>query len=258
MPISDTRKLNTPWESLLSKANTSDSKEFYEEALPSYLDVHPAEQFGSAIPKIPPVLSFGQTLEGIKRVRMPLTRDNSTPTGWVLLETWKSGWSSGSVAANDVILTTGIGQKYGDGYLPTLWGGSSGNTQIFPLDPSSPVVKLRDGTVVTGSLRAETGTTQVNSLWIEFYVFAGDSLLTRLENASSAMAQIAIGLTGTKNSINTEFQIPSQINSSKSVSILYNGVELSEGADYTKIGSAITMNASPDPFDSLVALGYAV
>ena len=176
MPITDARKLGSTWEWLNNVANTSDAKEFYEEGLPLLPDIRSSEMYAEAIPQVPPTLNFGETDAAniVKRVRMALTLDNSVPgkQAWVAVDPWASGWSSGSYDIA-TIMNKWLSKKDGAGYLPKIFGGSNGATEIFPLDASSPVFIPRAGLLTFGSARAEAGTSQATSIWIEGYIYVG-------------------------------------------------------------------------------------
>lgn len=174
MPITDARKLGSTWEWLNNAGNTSEGKEFYEEGLPLLPDIRASEMYAEAIPQVPPTLNFGETSGVVKRVRMALTLDNSVPNkqAWVAVDPWVSGWSSGSYDIA-TIMNRWLSKKDGAGYLPKFFGGSNGATEIFPLDASSPVFIPRAGLLTFGSARAETGTSQASSIWIEGYVYVG-------------------------------------------------------------------------------------
>lgn len=198
MAVNDNAKLNTSWEYVFDKVNTSDAKESYEEA--ASLD---RGQFGESIPTDFAELTFGATEPSgkVRRLRVPLTLDNSA-TGrqsWFLLidpatrsPTWKSGWSSGSMVAGEID-TRLLSEADNARFRWKLFGGTSGNTEIFPLDASSPVMTPRGGLARFVNGRSELGTTQANSIWVELYDYTGMMLDEVLESLKNAATDINIG-----------------------------------------------------------------
>lgn len=174
MAITEERKLGSTWEWLNSAGNTSDNKEFYEEGLPLLPDIRSSEMYAEAVPAIPPALAIGEDNGIVKRVRMALTLDNSVPNrrAWVAVNPWQSGWSSGSFDIEQ-IMNQWLSKKDGPGYLPKIFGGSNGATEIPPLDSSSPVFYPRAGILTFGASRAEAGTAETSSIWIEGYIYIG-------------------------------------------------------------------------------------
>lgn len=174
MAITDERKLGSTWEWLNNAGNTSEGKEFYEEGLPLLPDIRSSEMYAEAIPQVPPSLNFGEDNGVVKRVRMALTLDNSVPgqKAWVAVDPWQSGWSSGAFDINQ-IMNRWLSKKDGLGYLPKFFGGANGDTEIPPLDNSSPVFYPRAGLLTFGAARPESGTAQSESIWIEAYLYVG-------------------------------------------------------------------------------------
>lgn len=184
MEITDGRKLGSVFEWLNSAGNTSDNKEFYEEGLPLLPDIRSSEMYADAVPQVPPTLNFGEDDGIVKRVRMALTLDNSVPNkqAWVAVDPWASGWSSGNFDIN-TIMNKWLSKKDGPGYLPKIFGGANGATEIPPLDNSSPVFYPRAGILTFGSARSENGTATSSAIWIEGYVYVG-----RMQNEISGGA----------------------------------------------------------------------
>lgn len=144
--ITDARKLGATFEALNSVGNTSQAKEFYEEALPLLPDVRSSEIYADPVPPVPPALEFGEDNGIVKRVRMALTLDNSVPNKqtWVAVDQWTADWSSGSFDVSS-IMNRWLSKKDGLGYLPKIFGGINGDTEIPPLDPSAPIFYPRAG-----------------------------------------------------------------------------------------------------------------
>lgn len=198
MAVNDNAKLNTSWEYVFDKVNTSEGKESYEEAVS--LD---RRQFGEAIPTDFAELAFGESEASgkVRRLRVPLSLDNSA-TGrqaWFLLidpETrlpaWKSGWSSGSMVAGE-INTRLLSEADNPRFRWKLFGGTNGGTEIFPLDASNPVITPRGGLARFVNGRAELGTTQATSIWAELYDYEGMMLDEVLESLKTTATDINIG-----------------------------------------------------------------
>ena len=152
---------------------------------------------------------------------------------------------------DDTLISTGIGKSYGDGYAPTLWGGTSGATQIFLSDDSSPLILLRSGVVTTETARPETGTTLANTLYLEFYDYEGQTLLERINQSNASWAFTE--LVGTRNDINKTFTTAVPFNEYR---LILNGIELTEGSDYTRAAQAFTLlHIAPDA-DDLLGIHY--
>lgn len=196
MAVNDNAKLNTSWEYVFDKVNTSEGKESYEEAVS--ID---RRQFGERIPTDFDELAFGESSGVVRRLRVPLTLDNSA-TGrqsWFLLidpetraPTWKSGWSSGGMIPGEIntqLLSEGDHSRF----RWKLFGGTNGGTEIFPLDASSPVITPRGGLARFVNGRSELGTTQANSIWAELYDYSGMMLDEVLESLKNSTASIDIG-----------------------------------------------------------------
>lgn len=198
MPVNDNAKLNTSWEYVFDKVNTSEGKESYEEA--ASLD---RVAFGEAIPTDFAELAFGATepLGLVRRLRVPLTLDNSATNrqAWFLLidpetraPTWKQGWSSGAMIPGE-INTRLLSEADHPRFRWKLFGGTNGGTDIYPLDASSPVITPRGGLVRFVNGRTELGTTQANSIWAELYDYGGMMLPEVLESLKTGVNAIDIG-----------------------------------------------------------------
>ena len=185
MAITDERKLNTPFEWFNNAANTTESKEFYEEGLNLPPDIRSSEMYADAVPFQAPVLEFGEDDGVVKRVRMALTLDNSVPNrrAWVAVDPWSSGWSSGSYDP-ETIMNRWLSKKDGPSYLPKIFGGTNGASEIPPLDTSAPMFTPRAGILTFGASRAEAGTAEASSIWIEGYIYVGRMQSEIAEGAS--------------------------------------------------------------------------
>ena len=190
MAVNDNAKLNTSWEYVFDTVNTSEGKESYEEA--AKID---RRLFGEPIPTDFTDPAFGGSFGVVRRLRVPLTLDNSATSrqAWFLLidpatrlPTWKAGWSSGSMVAGE-INTRLLSDADHSRFRWKLFGGSNGNTEIYPLDASSPVITPRGGLARFVNGRSELGTTQANSIWAELYDYTGlmlDEVLDSLQTTA--------------------------------------------------------------------------
>ncbi len=268
MAISESVKLNSPWELGNAKTNTSGGKEFYEEGMPLSPHVTPDKQFGETLPETLPVLQFGETdATGlVKRVRMALTLDNSVPgrESWFAVDPWQSGWSSGSYDLNQMMsrwLSTADRPFFG----VKLFGGTNGDTEIPPLDNSSPVFTARAGLArfVDGGRPNEAGTAQSNSIWIEGYYYTGlmlDEVVAQAGDAGQGgRERVRTNVVGTKDGINLDFTLPSTVDTSAHYEVQYNGVGIEPSNDYTVDGSnpnLLHLVDAPDSFDTLDVIFY--
>lgn len=174
MAITDNRKLGTAFEATTSTANTTENKAFYEEGVSLPPDIRSSEMYAEAVPYTPPTLAFGEDNGIVKRVRMALTLDNSVndKRAWLTVNPWASGWSSGSYDP-ETLMNRWLSNKDGPGYLPKIFGGSNGDSEIPPLDATAPMFTPRSGLLTFGSARSEAGTSESTSIWIEGYVYVG-------------------------------------------------------------------------------------
>lgn len=177
MAIPDSVKINSPWELGNAKANTSGGKEFYEEGVALPPHVTPDKQFGEALPNALPVLAMGEESGVVRRVRMPLTLDNSVPgnESWFAIDPWQSGWSSGAYDPSQ-LMTRWLSTADRPFFGVKLFGGNNGDTEIPPLDSSKPVFTARGGLARFIEGRPEAGTSQVTAIWIEGYYYTGKML----------------------------------------------------------------------------------
>ena len=192
MAVNDNAKLNTSWEYVFDTVNTSEGKESYEEA--AKID---RRLFGEPIPTDFNFqsLAFGDSHGVVRRLRVPLTLDNSATNrqAWFLLidpvtrlPIWKAGWSSGSMVPGE-INTRLLSEADHPMFRWKLFGGTNGNTEIFPLDASSPVITPRGGLARFVNGRSELGTTQANSIWAEVPDYTGmmlDEVLDSLKTTA--------------------------------------------------------------------------
>ncbi len=193
MAVNDNAKLNTSWEYVFDTVNTSEGKESYEEA--AKID---RRLFGEPIPIDFTDPAFGSSFGVVRRLRVPLTLDNSATNrqAWFLLidpvtrlPAWKSGWSSGGMVAGE-INTRLLSDADHSRFRWKLFGGSNGNTEIYPLDASSPVLTPRGGLARFVNGRSELGTTQANSIWAELYDYTGLMLDEVLESLKTTAIDI--------------------------------------------------------------------
>lgn len=270
MAIPESVKINSPWELGNAKTNTSGGKEFYEEGVALSPHVTPDKQFGEALPDTLPVLNFGETDASglVKRVRMPLTLDNSVPgrESWFAVDPWQSGWSSGAYDLNEMMtrwLSTADRPFFG----VKLFGGTNGDTEIPPLDDSSPVFTARAGLArfVDGGRPGEAGTAQSNSIWIEGYYYVGKMLDEVLADGGGAgqggRERDRVDLVGTKDGVNMGFTLPAVVDPEAHYEIQYNGQGLDPIRDYTIDGAnprLLHFVDAPESFDILDVVFYPV
>lgn len=267
----DNTKLDLLFKNLFLRARTSSDKAYYEENIPTALDIHASEIYLNPIPKNPPTV----TNEVIKVYgssnRLVLTKDRSVANNkaWVALGTWTNNWSSGSSDVSQ-ILKNFVSPKYGKNYVVKVFKGNG--TRIAELDDVNWVFDYKAGVLSFEKDPGQDGTSVGASIQIEVYQYIGQlgsnamtsaelKALTDVDNSTPASnnnvlvynsttqkwqykkAVIEPGLYQTVDVIGPTQRVfnlnaPYTVGN-KSLIVYVNGLIQSSGIDYTETSSTI-------------------
>lgn len=241
---SDATKLDKIFKWMFLKSRGDNNSQYFEESIPTALDVHASEVYSEPIVAIPPATTTpiikkwypaGETGDGW----ITLTKDSKYNGNrvWVALGTWNSNWSSGSGDVSQ-ILKNFISPKYGNSYLVRLYDGN--DNPIPELDNSSWLFDYKSGVLTFEVDRAETGTTEADSIKIKVYQYVGrfaDSAGTStlgnriIEKFYAAPAQ-------------QDFILQQSPQDHTLLDVYLNGLLLEENVEYNLVGSTLHLNST--------------
>ena len=271
MALTAEQKLELVWEAHNSKTNTSTGKQYYEETVARAYEVNTSDVFGEVIPTIPPA-----STEGVVKKHYPvadggdgmltLTVDRSVGGNvtWVALPAHNSNWSSGSADTSEV-LSRFISPKSGKQYLVKVFDGS--DNEIPQLDRSDWFFDYSAGTLTFNgvSSRSETGNTPEDSIKLKVYQYIGKTAAEVIAEGGSAgqggRERLRASLIGAKDSINTTFTLPANVDTDAHYEVQYNGVGLESPLDFavdSVNAHTLTLVDAPDSYDFLDVIYYPV
>ena len=173
----DSVKIDKVWKFIFNRSRGDSSAQHYEDNIPTSFDVHSSEVYSEIIPSTPPAA----TTSVIKKCYpiadggdgwITLTRDKKYNGGrvWVALGTWSSNWSSGYGDISQ-IMKNFVSPKYGAAYVMSVFNGT--DVEIPILDDSSWLFDYKSGVLTFESDRAETGSSEADSIKIKVYQYIG-------------------------------------------------------------------------------------
>ena len=169
---SDSAMLDFLWKALFNRARTSPYKQYFEENIPTAVDLHAGEIPASPIPETPPENSTQEIKKWYGGERIIMTQDRSVSGGraWVALSQWQPNWSSGSGDVSQ-IRRNFISPKYGKGYVVRVYRGDG--TPIPELSDLSWVFDYKAGVLTFEKDPGLSGTSPETSVHIEVYQYRG-------------------------------------------------------------------------------------
>jgi hypothetical protein len=186
--ISDATKLDRLWKLAFNKTRGDSTAQFFEELIPSVVDIHASEIPGDTIPSTPP----GSTTSVIKKwysgaegqITMTLDRKYNGNRVWVAKESVETAFSSGSGDITN-IMKNFVSPKYGTGYVVKVYDGS--DVQIAELfgnssgtiNTGSWLFDYKSGVLVFESDRSENGSSTF--IKIEVYQYIGRFVSTKAD-----------------------------------------------------------------------------
>lgn len=171
---SDQTKLDRLWKKGFNRARGDNSAQFYEENIPSSLEVSASEVYAESIPSVPPSSSTSVIkrwyADADGRILMTLDRKYNDNKVWVAKASFENNFSSGSGDLSN-ILKNFVDPKYGPSYVVKVY--DSNNAAISELDNASWLFDYRSGVLTFEQPRSETGNDSNSCIRIEAFQYVG-------------------------------------------------------------------------------------
>ena len=238
---------------MMNKARGDSNGQYYEENIPTVVDVHASDIYAQAISNTPPASSNGVIKKwytgDVGMLTLTCDKKYNGNRVWVALNSWSSSWSSGS---GDVtkIMKNFVSPKYGSGYVVQVYDGS-GN-QISLLDASSWLFDYKAGVLTFEADRTETGSTTASCIKLQVYQYVGNML----SQAAAAPPVRNIDSFTVSNISGSTFNLTRAPYGNSYADIYFNGIILSEDSDYTLSGNVLTLNLTTFTNDLIVVKYY--
>ncbi len=182
---SDQTKLDRLFKAGVNKARGDNNTQFYEENIPTVVDVTAGDVYAEAIPDTPPtsttsvVKVWKASADGA--IAMTLDRKYNGNRVWVAKATHEASFSSGSGDLTN-ILKNFISPKYGAAYVVSVYDGDG--VQISELDNASWLFDYKAGVLTFETDRTETGATSGDSISIEVCQYVGRTLADEVQTST--------------------------------------------------------------------------
>lgn len=257
-------KVDYLFKQLQSKSRGSNDAAYFEENIPSSLEVHANAVFAEAVPQPAPASS-----NSIVKKHYPaedggdgmiaLTMDRAVNGGrkWVALDSFEPVWSSGSGDVSRVMKNF-ITNAYHKSYVVKVFDGN--DNQISELDSSAWVFNYRAGVLTFEVDRPEGGSTETDCIKIKVFQYIGKMQSDVVSTGTGGSTPpLRAELIGVKDDSNLDFRLPADVDITAGYGIEYNGHEIYVNDDFTVDASdayLLHLNESPENFDSLHVLYY--
>lgn len=247
-----------------SKSRGANELAFYEENIPTALEVHADAVFAEPLPKPAPAAStdivkkfFPANEGGEGWITMTMDRAVNGGRKWVALDTFESVWSSGSGDVSRV-MSNFVSNSYDKTYIVKVFDGN--DNRIAELDASAWLFNYRAGVLTFETNRPEGGTSESDCIKIKVYQYTG-KMQSDVLGGAAAVSRVRAELVGDKNDVNLDFYLPDDVDTSdaSSYGIEFNGHEIYEGDDFTVDAidpRLIHMGESLESFDQLHVLYF--
>jgi len=247
-----------------SKTRGSNDVAFFEENIPSSLEVHANAVFAETVPQPAPNAStvivkrhYPVDEGGDDMIHLTMDRAVNGGRKWVALDNFEAVWSSGSGDVSRV-LKNFITNAYHKSYVVKVFAGNG--DQISELDDSSWLFNYRAGVLTFESDRAESGSSESDCIKIKAFQYIG-KMQSDVVSRGTSVSRLRAELIGIKDDTNVDFRLPNAVDVTMNYGIEFNGHEIYVGDDFTvDIGDdhLIHLNESPEDFDALHVLYYPV
>lgn len=199
-----------------NKARGDTSAQFFEELIPSVVDIHASDIPSDTIPGTPPAATTSivkvWTPAADGRIPMTLDRKYNGNRVWVAKATFESNFSSGSGTLTN-ILKNFISPKYGNTYVVKVYDGSGVQiAELFgdssgTINTGSWLFDYKAGILAFESDRSETGNNSTDCIKIEVYQYVGRTLTAKADVVQGGTAGNLVELNAQGNIVDSGYTV---------------------------------------------------